>query len=121
MHQFTNLFGLQEWATLNGDGHVINKWEQPGEAKLSPWNRPLSEFVFTSLGDFTPVGPQLWAPGSAAQDFGQAHVTVVISKVRNGQFWSVHDTDELRAFLLAHANRGGGRGRGGGRRTPPTR
>jgi len=118
MQQFTNLFGVQEWVTLNDAGHLINKWEQPGQTDLSPWNRPLSEFVFSSIGAFTPVGPQLWAPGSAAQDFGQEHVTVVVSKARSGQSWSVVATDELRAFLLAHA---AGRGRGGNRRTPPSR
>jgi hypothetical protein len=112
MHQFTNLFGLQEWATLNADGHLINKWEEPGQVQLSPWNRPLGEFVFTSLGEFTSFGTQLWAPASAAQEFGQAHVTVVVSKTRAGASWAVVDTDDLREFLISHANRGGGRGRG---------
>jgi hypothetical protein len=114
MHQFTNLLGLQEWATLNDQGHLINKWEQPDRVELSSWSRPLGEFVFSSLGDFTSVGPQIWAPGSAAQVFGQAHVTVVISMARNGQSWSVHETDDLRALFAGHAS-----GRGRGRR--PTR
>jgi hypothetical protein len=107
MHEFTNLLGLREWVTLTDEGYLISKSEQPGQARLSAWNRPLREYVFTSIGAFEPVGPQLWAPASAATQFGQAHVTVVIAPGRGGPTWSVVDTDELRIYLSSpHRGRG---------------
>lgn len=101
MDQFTNLLGLQEWATLTPDGVLVNKWETAGQAELSEWNRPLGDFAFSSLGEFVPVGDELWAPGAAAPEFGMAHVTVVLRSSGVGQEWSVHNTDDLRRFLAS--------------------